>query len=99
MKHTGVTFHMTMNDFRDAMIEAAPGTAIVYATGDLAFERAAHRISIASELDQLAKMVYAHHERGDVCLTQKRVKENVFEYRATKCAEPLSCRSARSRRL
>jgi hypothetical protein len=76
--------HMSPNEFMDAIRVTPPGDTFVYFTGDLS--RALHalrRMDNATALRTLASLALAACERGDILLTQRRVGESMFEYRAT----------------
>lgn len=90
------TQHLTMNEFKDALVSAAHGEAVVYAIGDVAYSRRG-----APELSGVAGMAWYGYERGELALTQRRIPEKefidrqgkfavgqCFEYRATKRANP-----------
>lgn len=83
-----------LQDYDEWMKEAAHGDVLVYWTGDLQFDRLAEfderdqsrdedrkRVSV---LNALADRVRAAAKRKELALTQKRVGEMQFEYRATR---------------
>lgn len=83
------TKHITTNDFVDAVDAAAPGSAIVYALGDLAMSA-----PYGGELIGLRSIVWRYHTEGRGHLTQRRRpdvklgKDAAFEYIFTTAAPP-----------
>jgi hypothetical protein len=61
------TNHQSVNDFRTAVALATPGSAIIYAFGDLAVSA-----PYSGELSGLRTLVQGLAAKGDGCLTQRR---------------------------
>jgi len=61
------TKHLAVNEFVDAVVAAAPGASIVYATGDLALSA-----QWSPELHATRAMARAYHSAGKGRLFQRR---------------------------
>jgi len=83
-----------LSEYYDWMKDAAQGDVLVYWSGDLQYDRQVvipedsvlrtadrHRINA---LNVLAERVLEDAYDGLLCLTQKRIGTNIFEYRATR---------------
>lgn len=78
---------MSANEFSDALETHSPGQIIVYAIGFIAIAKHEGRWQgVSRELELLTDMVLTAAARRHVCLTQRRIQENTYEYRATVCS-------------
>lgn len=68
------TLHLKANDFVDRFAEAAPGTAILYAIGDVGFSA-----PFGAELARLKRLAQERSEAGLACLTQRVNADLRFE--------------------
>lgn len=86
------TNHLSMNEFRDALTSASPGSTIVYATGDISYSAPGN-----AELEGVRTLAMDGQIKGEIFLTQRPTSETFvdfprfqggrsFEYRATKAA-------------
>jgi hypothetical protein len=84
-------------EYYDWMKAASDGDRLVYWIGDLQFDRqieisetdvmrAADRLNVA-QLNAVASRILADSKAGDLQLTQKKLTESVYEYRATRRRE------------
>jgi hypothetical protein len=81
--------HMTINEFSDRFHGALPGTSFIYFTGHLAKVRDDAKSEDNpnfKELDRMADMAYELSRSNRLCLTQRRVGPNEWQYIATKRA-------------
>ncbi len=79
----GLPHVFTLGEFRSWFSEARPGESVVYYTGHLMCDRQGAD-SQSSYLDTMAKEVYAHAQREEIHLLQKRVGDHHYEYRAVR---------------
>lgn len=85
---TAGTYHSTAEAFIAILAHLERGQAVVYARGQLA--RSLHDTD-HSDLHSIARIALADANRGQLCLTQRRVAQGngfgvggAFEYRATR---------------
>jgi hypothetical protein len=83
-----------LSDYYDWMKAANSGDVLIYWTGDLQFDRqvvisdndvmrAADRQNIA-QLNAVASRIFVDAKLGQLHLTQRKVSETVYEYRAAR---------------
>lgn len=83
-----------LSEYYDWLKASSTGDVLVYWIGDLQFDRSvelpetdvmlgAQRLRIAA-LNVVAERIYDDAKEGLLTLTQKRIDQNVFEYRATR---------------
>jgi hypothetical protein len=71
---------LSANEFLTLLRSSRPGESITYFTGELGYA-----IDIGDKnAKALQSVVFDAYERGECILTQKRLSERNFEYRATK---------------
>jgi hypothetical protein len=76
---TGGTTHLSPEETSKALAAIPPGEQIVYAVGDV---RADCTALDAAELREVRALVWDAMRKGKVALTQRRIGEARFEYRA-----------------
>jgi hypothetical protein len=79
--------HLSTNEFCELLRSSPGGVPIVYFSGDLAKHVAESRKAgdpNAPELRALARLVSELSDLDQICLTQKRIAEGWYQYRATK---------------
>jgi hypothetical protein len=68
------TEHLSANDLSHALAAAAPGDAIVYARGSLAFSiEEAKKSKNHHELELVRQLAWDAQAQGRACLTQRRI--------------------------
>lgn len=70
-----------VSQYNDWLEDALHGDALIYWTGDLQYDRQLGDLK-TQILDTLASRIVRDAKDGILVLTQKRIAENVFEYRA-----------------
>jgi hypothetical protein len=77
---------MTILEFETAVARMRDGDTIVYATGFIpyALYEAEKRGENIGQLTKLQTATYPLYQQNELHLTQKKLAENQYEYRATK---------------
>ncbi len=95
MLETSGFSHVDMNQFDYWLISAKAGAVLVYGIGDLSWSKRAAAESNApgiAELNGVAEMALDASDRRRVCLTQRRISCQTFEYMATRRAAESSAK-------
>ncbi len=74
------TWVLSADQLKAQFDRVEPGTVIVYAVGDLAFERETARGDSKELVRKVGDYAYSLHRQGDAELTQKKLGPHRYEY-------------------
>jgi hypothetical protein len=79
---------MTATDFRDALMRLPLGESLTYAIGNVARDAEPKKGAENNDLAALRDAVWERYENGKIVLTQRKLKDGVYEYRAVRVNWP-----------